>query len=119
MSIKCGDRVMVYMPSEVKGKTWKLARPFHGPYCVEAVTNTNAEVRLVDKPTSDTIFVHLSGVRLCNLQQSDSVWIGFNGKRKNRKKKRATVDTDSESTPYSGPMIRSQAKELNLTKLLN
>ena len=23
-----GDRVMVYMPSAVKGKAWKLARPF-------------------------------------------------------------------------------------------
>ena len=80
---------------------------------MEAVTNTNAEVRLVDKPTSDTIFVHLNRIRLCNPQQGDSVWIGSNGKRKNKKKKRATVDADSESTPYSGPMTRSRAKELN------
>ena len=29
---KHGDRVMVYMPSAVKGKAWKLARPFYGPY---------------------------------------------------------------------------------------
>ena len=47
MSIKCGDRVMVYMPSEVK--TWKLA--FSRTLPVEAVTDTNAGVHLVDKPT--------------------------------------------------------------------
>ena len=27
-----GDRVMMFMPSEKKGTSWKLARPFYGPY---------------------------------------------------------------------------------------
>lgn len=44
---------MVYMPAEMWGKHWKLARPFHGPY----VTPTNAEVQLVDDPTGNAIFV--------------------------------------------------------------
>ena len=33
-----GDRVMVFMPAEQQGKTWKLSRPFHGPYRVLKVT---------------------------------------------------------------------------------
>ena len=51
---------MVHMPGEVKGKSWKLARPFHGPYRVLSLTPTNAEVRLVDRPTSESIFVALN-----------------------------------------------------------
>ena len=44
-----GDRVMVFMPAEQQGKTWKLSRPFHGPYRVLKVTDTNV-VRLVGRP---------------------------------------------------------------------
>ena len=52
---------MVHMPGSVKGKAWKLVRPFHGPYRVLSVTPSNAEVRLVDQPDSDPIicFTHL------------------------------------------------------------
>ena len=48
-----------YMPKSVKGKAWKLVRPFHGPYRVLSVTPTkfNVEVRLVDQPGADAIFV--------------------------------------------------------------
>ena len=56
---KTGDRVMVYMPSAVKGKAWKLTRPFHGPYRVLATTPTNLEVKPVDKPDAESIFVSL------------------------------------------------------------
>ena len=42
-----GQRVMVRMPTEMQGKTWKFARPFHGPF---SLTPTNPEVRLVDEP---------------------------------------------------------------------
>ena len=48
---------MVFMPSEKKGTTWKLARPFYGPYCIVDLTPTNVEVRLIDKPEDPTIFV--------------------------------------------------------------
>lgn len=61
--MEVGDRVMVHMPGSVKGKVWKLARPFHGPYRVISVTPTNAEVWLVDQPGADAIFVSLSKVR--------------------------------------------------------
>ncbi len=42
---------MILMPGEVKGKAWKLARPFHGPYRILSLTSNNAEVVLVDRPT--------------------------------------------------------------------
>ena len=44
------------MPSEKKGTTWKLARPFYGPYRIVDLTPTNAEVRLVDKSDDHTIY---------------------------------------------------------------
>ena len=115
-SVRPGDRVMVYLPSEVQGKTWKLARPFHGPYRAEAVTDTNTKVRLVDDPTSETLFVQLNCVRLCSPQQGDRVWVG---PTKRRKKKRRSTSADREParsvpdrdpTGYSGPVARSQSR---------
>ena len=52
-----GQRVMVLMPSDLQGKTQTFARPFYGPYRILRQTPTNAEVRLVDQPKSDSIFV--------------------------------------------------------------
>ena len=115
--VRPGDRIMVYMPSEVQGKTWKLARPFHGPYRVEAVTDTNVEVRLVDDPTSETLFVHLNRVRLCPPQQGDGVWVGPTKKRRKTRKCSTSADReparsvpDREPTGYSGPVTRSQSR---------
>lgn len=39
VDLKVGERVMVFMPSDCKGKERKLARPFHGPYRVVAVSS--------------------------------------------------------------------------------
>ena len=39
-----GQRVMVCMPTEKQGDTWKFARPFHGPFRILSLTPTNAEV---------------------------------------------------------------------------
>ena len=58
------QRVMVSMPTEIQGKTWKFARPFHGPFRIISLTPTNAEVRLVDEPQSKSLFVSLNRVRL-------------------------------------------------------
>ena len=44
-----GNRVFIYQPSAVQGKTRKFARPFHGPYRILELTPTNASVRPVDK----------------------------------------------------------------------
>ena len=43
--------------SEVKGKKWKLSRPYLGPYRVQSLTPTNAEVMFVDKPDEDSVFM--------------------------------------------------------------
>ena len=43
--LKVQDRVMVHFPSAVKGKAWKFARPYFGPYKIVSVTSMNAEVQ--------------------------------------------------------------------------
>ena len=81
-----GDRVMVYMPNAVRGKAWKLARPFYGPYRVMATTPTNLEVKPVDKPEAEAIFVSLDRIRPCYPELPDVSWCG-NTKRKQSKRK--------------------------------
>ena len=56
--VRVGNRVMVKMPGEV-GKSRKFASPFHGPFRVISVTPTNVEVKLVDQPSAESIFVSL------------------------------------------------------------
>ena len=58
-----GDRVYVYMPAEKRGKAYKFARPFRGPYCVTALYDNGVDVQLVDKPQFGTIRVVLNRVR--------------------------------------------------------
>ena len=65
IGLKPSDRVMTFMPAEQQGKTWKLSRPFHSPYRVLNVTDTNVEVRLIDRPEDDSMFVHINRVRRC------------------------------------------------------
>ena len=71
MDLKVGERVMIYIPSDTQGKDRMLARPFHGPYRVLAVTPTNAEVRLVGQPTGESISMSLNRVRRCFPKQGD------------------------------------------------
>ena len=73
---RVGDRVMVYMPSEVTGKNRKLARPYHGPYRITAVTPTNAEVILIERASEPSIFVAISRLRKCYPEISDTCWTG-------------------------------------------
>ena len=110
VDVKPGDRVMVFMPAERQGKAWKLSRPFHGPYRVLNVTNTNVEVRLVDSPQDESMFVHLNRVRKCNPQQGDAVWTGPSRKRKHKVKSVDAPQKDDSSQPYTGPTTRSRAK---------
>lgn len=62
VDVKPGDRVLVFMPAEWQVKTCKLSRPFYGPYRVLNVTSTNVEVRLIDNPQKEPMFIHLSRV---------------------------------------------------------
>ncbi len=56
---KIGDPVNIYMPTENQGKLRKLARPFYGPYRIEAVTPSNIRAVPVDRPGTEPIIVNL------------------------------------------------------------
>ena len=108
VNLKVGDRVMVLMPTELKGEKRKLARPFHGPFRVLTVTPTNAEVRLVDDPKAAPIFVALDRVRLCYPEQGDVTWTGTSRRRAVTRSRKSNSD-HTPSTPHvrSGPVTRS------------
>ena len=76
VNLKAGERVMVFMPSDVKGENWKLARPFHGPYRVVTVYDNSVDVRLMNRPKTDCICVSLDRVRRCYPEQGDTPWTG-------------------------------------------
>ena len=69
--LQIGDRVMVFMPNETTGKDRKLARPYHGPYRVVSLTQTNAEVRLIEYPSEPTIFVSIERLHKCYIPGAD------------------------------------------------
>ena len=81
-TLRVGDRVMVFFPSQVKGKAWKLARPYFDPYKVLSFTPTNTEVQLAHDPESESIFVALDRVCHCYNEMSDKVWMGHSVKPK-------------------------------------
>jgi len=74
--LKVGSRVMVYFPNQVRGKAWKFARPYFGPYKVLSLTPTNAEVQLWNCPDESSIFVALDRVRLHYDEMTDELWLG-------------------------------------------
>ena len=115
-----GDRVMVFMSAESQGKNWKLSRQFHRPYRVLQVTPTNAEVRLIDRPKDEPIFVALDRIQLCYPEQGDDSWSEHKKCRKHQPKKPSLLsgnsiydqdaDVNSPSKSYSGPITRSRNK---------
>ncbi len=126
--LRCGDRVMVYMPSEVQRKNTKLARPYHGPYRVLNVTPTNAEVVMIDQPRDPPIFVSLSRVCHCYEEMADVSWSGPRQKRRRRRTRskagasgsdavvepppgRPEPSPQQESVPQgAGPITRSMTR---------
>ena len=109
-TVKVGQRVMVHMPSELQGKTWKFARPYHGPFRVLNVTPTNAEVRLVDDPKSDSMFVSMTRVRPCHDELPDTSWRGSIPRKYGSRPNPPTVQ---QTASYSGPMTRSRTQAGN------
>ena len=69
---------MVYMPGDVSGKSWKLARPYHR-LRILSLTPTNAEVQLIEKPGDPPLFVALSRLRRCYPEMTDASWTGWTG----------------------------------------
>ena len=114
--LEVGQRVMVHMPGEVKGSTWKFARPFHGPFRVICLTPTNAEVRLVDEPKSESIFVSLDRVRRCHEELPDKSWRGSLSTSRytpRQQQPRAPADATKEVSSYTGPITQAQAAAMN------
>ena len=108
---------MVHMPHESTGKTAKLARPYFGPYRVLNLTSTNAEVRLVDKPDEQSIFVSLDRVRPCYSELPNRSWSGHSSRRKRKRKSSSKTVVESPTSPelgpYTGPMTRSRTRANN------
>ena len=113
-ALQVGDRVMVFFPSQVKGKAWKLARPYFGPYKVLSLTPTNAEVQLAHDSKSELIFVAVERIRRCYDEMSDEVWMGHGVKAKRSPKPTKSMASLPETpTPvYEGPITRSMSRKL-------
>lgn len=108
---KVGDRVIVHMPGTIKGKAWKFAQAFYGPYRILTITPTNAEVRLVDKLEEQSIFIALDRLRTCPGEMKDVSWSGHEQKRTlvSKPKTRPKAST-VQQPPYSGPMTRARTR---------
>ena len=108
---RVGDRVMVYMPSEVTGKNRKLARPYHGPYRIIAVTPTNAEVKLIERTSEPSIFVAIDRLRKCYPELPDRCWTGRKQSRKRRSKRQTVTSPSDEPQRTTGPVTRSMTQK--------
>lgn len=110
---RVGERVMVYMPGDVAGKDWKLARPYHGPYRIVSLTPTNAEVQLIESPRDATMFVAISRVRRCYPEiPTDTSWTE---RRKKAKRKRRSGQV-RKSNKLSGRASTSQGRTCDQVK---
>ena len=111
---RLGERVMVYMPGDVTGKNWKLARPYHGPFRILSLTPTNAEVQLIEKPGDPSLFVALSRLRRCYPEMTDASWTGRKKRSKSKKKKRTALPQGSRAKAVpvrsEGPITRSMTR---------
>ena len=75
------------------------------------MTPTNVEVRLVDQPKGESIFVALDRVRRCYSEQGNTTWTGH--KKKHRQKVKpaqsAAADVSSDLSMRRGPITRSRS----------
>ena len=104
---KVGERVMVYMPGEVSGNKWKIARPYHGPYRILSVTPTNADVQLVENQGEPALFVAISRLRRCYPELPDTSWTGT---KKRRRFPATKKDLPPQLVRQEGPVTRAMAK---------
>ena len=107
---------MVYMPKEVSGKDRKLARPFHGPFRVVSLTQTNAEVQLVVRPEDPPLFVAIDRLLKCYTEMTDESWTGrqHRGCRSKRRQTPTPVQSGRQNTVVqrSGSVTRSMTRQL-------
>ena len=107
--VHVGDRVFVYTPSEKKGKAYKFACPYVGPYRVLEVYDNGARLKHIRKPNSQPIRVALNRVRLCPAEIRDTSSEG------SEKDKQTEVESDEEgaSTTDGNVMELSESGDTN------
>lgn len=111
---RVNDRVMVHFPSALRGKAWKFARPYYGPYKILSLTPTNAEVQLVDHPNKESLFVALDRVKPCYDEIQSEVWLGHGAPGAKKGSKLPKVKEGAVkpvSTEYTGPMTRARVHQ--------
>lgn len=104
-NFKLGDRVFVHMPAEKRGKAYKFARTFHGPFRVVELLENGVRVVPVDKPQESPIPVALNRVRCCPVQLPNEFWA-----RRNKDKSKPTT-AKGDTSPCEQIPPRSKAVE--------
>ena len=105
---RLGDRVFVYMPAAKRGKAYKFAKPFTGPYRIVDVYNNGAEVQLISRPHSESIRVAFNRIRRCPNEIPDIS--GSDGTAKPASTEMPggpTLDTEVEATSTGKPRSRA------------
>ena len=69
-----GDRVFVFKPAARSGKSYKFARPYHGPYRIVKLYDGGADVTVVDRPKDPSIRVPFERLRVCPNEVPDVSW---------------------------------------------
>ena len=89
------------MPGDIAGKDWKLARPYHGPYCIISLTPANAEVQLIECPSDPALFVAISRLRRCYSEiPKDASWTGRNKKTKRKRRSGRSQEKSKSQTEH-------------------
>ena len=70
--IAVGDQVFVYFLSKKKGKSYKFARPFQGPYLVQKVYSNGIQLKRIGHPRSNPLRVALNRVCRCPRELAES-----------------------------------------------
>ena len=79
---RVGDWVLIRFPSDETGKQRKLSCPWHGPYRVITVNDTNLTAAKVYFPREDTIKVHRARAKPCPEEfMAGYYWYGNKKKR--------------------------------------
>ena len=76
-----GEWVLIKFPADESGKMRKLARPWHGLYCITEVNGPNVSANKVYLPQKDVIKVHQSRVKHCPVEfPAGFYWYGGRSK---------------------------------------
>ena len=89
------------------GKDRIIVHPYYGPYRILTLTPTNAEVKLIDDPTADPIFVAHVRIWLCYPEQGTATWTGCIYKQPRRRRERLEMEPNSspQDVLRAGPKL--------------